>query len=302
LFVWLPLAAFVTAADSADCPSPFRFVERTDEGTLTLFEAQRPVFVYNFADRLKPGLAEDRRRSCYVHPIYGLDGETLTEDFPPEGHFHHRGLCWAWAEVKVGERVTDPWDLRGIRARFRSWIERRADSESATLAAEDEWVLDGEQVVATEVLRWRVYPATDVGRAIDVDWTIAAKAASLAVAGRPKAGYGGLMLRFPHLPQTVITTSEGPCAWADLSSCFTQDERRSGAAIFLHPAHPGIPVGWTLRHYGFLNPAWPGTTPVILKPDEPITLRYRLWIHRGDAAAGGVQQAYEAYRRTASLR
>lgn len=311
LFAWLPQAAFLMAADSADRPSPFRFVEQAAEGTLTLFEAERPVFVYNFTDRLKPGLAEDRKRSCYVHPIYGLDGETLTEDFPPEGHFHHRGLCWAWAEVKVGERVTDPWDLRGIRARFRGWMERRADSESATLAAEDEWVLDGEQVVATELLRWRVYAATDVGRAIDVDWTISAKGTGLTVAGRQKAGYGGLMLRFPNLPQTVITTSEGPqptdanlkpCVWADLSSCFSKDERRSGLAVFLHPAHPGTPVGWTLRHYGFLNPAWPGVTRVVLKPDEPITLRYRFWIHRGDSAAGGVQQAYEAYRRAASPR
>lgn len=304
-------ASCALAAQTPDNPSPFRFVERADEGTLTLLEADRPVFVYNFADRLKPGLPDDRKRSCYVHPIYGLDGEMLTEDFPPEGHFHHRGLCWAWAVVKVGDQLTDPWDLRRIRARFRSWVERRTESDSATMAAEDDWVLDGEKVVATEVLRWRVSPATDVGRAIDIDWTISTESSELSVAGRPKAGYGGLMLRFPNLPQTVITTSEGlqladanlkPCAWADLTSCFGKDERRSGAAIFLHSSHPGFPVGWTLRHYGFLNPAWPGVTPVVFNPREPVTLRYRLWVHRGDAAAGGVQQAYEAYRRTARTR
>ena len=68
LVVVLPGAAAL-AADSPDRPSPFRFVERADEGTLTLFEGDRPVFVYNFSDRLKPGLAEDRKRACYVHPI-----------------------------------------------------------------------------------------------------------------------------------------------------------------------------------------------------------------------------------------
>jgi hypothetical protein len=52
--------------------------------------------------------------------------------------------------------------------------------------------------------------------------------------------------------------------------------------------------------YGLLNPAWPGVTPVTLKPGEPLVLRYRLWIHRGDVAAGGVQQAYDAYRQAAT--
>lgn len=310
VIVW-PRAVVVRAADAASRPSDFRFEERADEGTLTLLEKERPVFVYNFTDRLKPGLAEDRRRSCYLHPIYGLDGEILTEDFPPEGHFHHRGLCWAWAVVNVGDQVTDPWDLRRIRARFGRWAERRTDPEGATLAAEDDWVFDGEKVVATETVRWRVLPATQAGRAIDIDWTISAKAHDLSVAGRPKAGYGGLMLRFPHLPQTALTTSAGPqsadanlkpCVWADLTSCFGKDERRSGAAIFLHPSHPGMPVGWTLRHYGFLNPAWPGVQAVALDPQQPITLRYRLWIHRGDAAAGEVAQEYEVYRAAAGGR
>jgi hypothetical protein len=298
-------AAFAPAADSADSPSPFRFVEQAADGTLTLFEAERPVFVYNFADRLKPGLPEDRKRSCYIHPIYGLDGETLTEDFPPEGHFHHRGLGWAWAEVKLGERLTDPWDLRGIRARFRSWAERETDPDRAILAAEDDWVLDETKVVATEVMRLEVHKATDVGRAIDVQWRLTAQGEPIQIAGRKTAGYGGFMFRFPALKQTVITTNEGPqptdanlkpCVWADLSSRFTQGDLRSGAAVFLHPTHPGLPVGWTLRYYGLLNPAWPGVTPITLKPGEPLVLRYRLWIHRGDAATGGVQQAYDAFR------
>ena len=93
-----------------------------------------------------------------------------------------------------------------------------------------------------------------------------------------------------------------PCTWADLTSCFSNDERRSGAALFLPASHPGLPVGWTLRHYGLLNPAWPGVTPVVLNPQEPLVLRYRLWIHRGDVTAGGVQQAYEAYRGTVNAR
>jgi sugar/nucleoside kinase (ribokinase family) len=33
---------------------------------------------------LPEGVPEDRRRSCYIHPIYGLDGQVLTDDFPKD--------------------------------------------------------------------------------------------------------------------------------------------------------------------------------------------------------------------------
>lgn len=304
----IPPVLVATAAALAADPagSPFRFVEQPDKGSLTLFEADRPVLAYQFGDRLKPGLKKDRTRSCYLHPVYGLDGETLTEDFPPHGHFHHRGICWAWAEVKVQGQITDPWDLRKIRAKFDRWTERRTDPDSATLAAQDDWVFDGSQVVATEVVRLHVHRATDKGRAIDVQWRFEPKVDPFEVAGRKKAGYGGWMFRFPELKQTVITTDQGPqptdanlkpCVWADLSSRFGAGEALSGAAIFLHPQHPGMPVGWTLRRYGLLNPAWPGTTPVAIPSGKPLVLEYRMWIHRGDAAAGGVREAYEAYRK-----
>jgi hypothetical protein len=46
---------------------------------------------------------------------------------------------------------------------------------------------------------------------------------------------------------------------------------------------------------GIINASWPGLEPVVLKPDEPVTLRYRVYIHRGDATAGEVKAAYAAY-------
>ena len=283
--------------------SPFRFVERQEKGTLTVFDGERPVMAYIFGDQLKEGLSPDRTRSSYVHPIYGLDGETLTLDFPAGGHFHHRGLCWAWAQVKVGDTMTDPWDLRRILTKFRRWAQRQCDEGGATLAVDNHWVFDGKRTVATEQISFRVHKATDVGRAIDVTWRIEAKE-PLALAGRPKKGYGGFMLRFPQLKDTVLTIDDGThpansdlkaSAWADLSSRFGKGDAMSGIAIFPHPSHPGLPVGWTLRSYGFINPAWPGPTPFALEPGKPLTLQYRLWVHRGDAAAGAVAQAYKNY-------
>ena len=48
-------------------------------------------------------------RSNYFHPLYDLDGNVLTEDFPKD-HIHHRGIFWAWHQVRInGTTVQDQW-------------------------------------------------------------------------------------------------------------------------------------------------------------------------------------------------
>jgi hypothetical protein len=80
-----------------------------------------------------------------------------------------------------------------------------------------------------------------------------------------------------------------------LSAKFGGRDTFSGVAIFDHNENPAFPNGWTLRHYGFLGVAWPGLEFYTLKPGEPLTLRYRVWIHRGGAEEGDVAAAYAAY-------
>jgi hypothetical protein len=95
---------------------------RRDEATgqFELSEAGKPVLRYNYQTN-DPGevlarvKADDRKyaraRSDYIHPLYGLDGQELTKDWPLE-HPHHRGIYWAWPEVDYrGERG----DLHALR-------------------------------------------------------------------------------------------------------------------------------------------------------------------------------------------
>src|SRR5688572_23793673 len=72
----------------------FYFTNITDK-SVALFENRRPVFVYNHGKIQEPAAPAARPRSTYVHPIYGLDGEVLTDDFPKD-HDYHRGLFWGW--------------------------------------------------------------------------------------------------------------------------------------------------------------------------------------------------------------
>jgi hypothetical protein len=288
-------AARTNAADS------FRFTNITSK-SLGLFEGDRPVFVYNHGILHRPGVPADRARSTYVHPLYGLDGEVLTDDFPKD-HYHHRGLFWAWPHVRIGEQHYDLWMLQGIEQRFERWLKREAGA-SATLGIENGWFVGNRKVVREQVW-FRVAPSSPEGRTLDVElnWTPLDK--TLTLEGAEGKSYGGLTLRFAPRTNTVITTplGQGPkdlsitrLPWADFSARFAGRAQASGAAIFVAPDHPDFPPEWLTRHYGVLCLGWPGVKSKTFQPGETIRCRYRIWIHRGAPDVEKVTQAYREYR------
>ena len=125
----------------------FRFVDDESNGVMRLLEDGKPVLSYRYGDQLAEGVPADRTRSSYLHPIYGLDGEQLTADFPND-HTHHRGLSWMWPRMKVGERAVELWHIKGIRDYFDKWIERSTDSKAAVLTVANKWKLDDGRKVA----------------------------------------------------------------------------------------------------------------------------------------------------------
>ncbi|MBM3881560.1 MAG: hypothetical protein FJ387_17855 [Verrucomicrobia bacterium] len=290
------------APGAAPPPPGFRFAPVNDT-SLGLWEADRPVLVYNHGVIRREGVPENRQRSTYVHPLYGLDGEVLTDDFPKD-HYHHRGLFWAWPHVNIEGQHYDLWMLTGIRHQFERWSARTVGPDHALLGVENGWYV-GERKVLAEQAWLRIHPATPNHRAIDVELSYLPLDRAVTLAGAEGKSYGGLTLRFAPRTGTVITTPLGNQAndlpmtrlpWADLTAQFAGPSQPSGAAIFIAPDHPDYPPMWLTRHYGVLCVGWPGTTPQTLPPGQPIRTRYRVWIHRGAAHAASLEQAYESYR------
>lgn len=290
-------------------PSPFRFVRHPD-GRLELLEEGKPVWVYNFGPQLKEGVAQQYRRADYLHPLYDLDGTVLTDDFPKD-HLHHRGLFWAWPEVKVGESTYDPWACQGIQHRFEDWLAQEAGPICAVLGVQVGWYLGERRVVRERVWLW-TYRADEVGRILDVALSLEAEDEPVPLRGRsPDKGYGGFTLRFAPFRDASIVTPQGRLAqdgvhvrlpWADFSARFRADETFSGAALFDHPQNPHHPTPWLLRYYGVLNPEWPALEWATLERGKPMTLRYRVWIHRGDARGGKVANAFAVWADPPSVR
>ena len=280
------------------------FVEDPTKGTLTIRDGKTEVLTYRSGDQLKPGIDPRYTQSCYIHPLFSLDGQALTDDSPAD-HLHHHGLFWTWPVVRTRGLSTSTWEpkLPRLRQHFVRWQKREAAKDSFLLSVENSWMLDGKEIVAKEVVTLRVHPPDKLGRAIDLELKIEALGGSLELQGThdQNKGYGGLCFRgAPILTGAIMTTDEGalkedavhrPFRWADLAT------RELGVAIFVSPDHPGFPTRWMIRnsYAGVINVSCPGLEPVVLKPGEPVTLRYRIYVHRGDSAAGEVKAAYFAY-------
>lgn len=285
----------------------FRFAEVTDK-SLGVWEGEQPVLVYNYGVISPTNVPADRARSSYVHPLYGLDGEVLTDDFPKD-HYHHRGLFWAWPHVKVDGQESDLWLLNGIRHRFDRWLKRETSPAAAIFAVENSWLI-AERKVMTEQAWFRVGPAMPEGRAIDVELAWTPTAAPVTLRGAEEKSYGGLTLRFaPHEGNPVITVPDGPTTedltiarlpWADLATRFAGRKNPSGAAIFIAPTHPDFPPEWLTRHYGVLCVGWPGVAEQTLAPGKTVRCRYRIWIHRGVPTLPQLQKRYEEFTQSIS--
>jgi len=300
MFLLIILVAFLTLTGSAQLTS----VEDPSSGTLTIRDGKADVFVYRFGDQLKAGIDPKYTQSCYIHPLYSLDGLVLTDDSPAD-HLHHHGVSWTWPVVRVRGLSTATWEpkLPRLRQFFIRWLKRETEKDSFLLSVENAWRLEGKEVVAKEIISLRVLPADRQGRSIDLELMIEAVGGPLELQGTPdqNKGYGGLCFRgAPLFTGAAMTTDQGPLKedviqtpfrWADIA---TKD---LGVAVFVSSDHPDFPPKWMIRnsYAGLINVSWPGLSPIVLKPGEPVTLRYRIYVHRGDAAAANVSAAYAAY-------
>ena len=296
-------------------PEPPPAIRKRDGGislaALTVLDAGKKVLSYVYGDTLPPGVDPRYTRASYIHPLYSLDGQVLTQDFPRD-HRHHHGLFWAWPVVEVRSVKTSNWEPAepALRQLFVKWIKREVTDAGARLVVENTWKLGGTEDVAEETVTIFVHGATLYGRAIDIEIVLRPVGGPITLRGAPEdnKGYSGLTFRGVDregwdedvFRGGSMTTDEGPLAadstgrafrWADISS------PGAGVAIFVSPDHPGFPLPWLVRnsYAGVLNPCWPGLEGAVLGPGIPISLRYRIYVHRGDAASGRVKEAYEAY-------
>ncbi|MCU0962431.1 MAG: PmoA family protein [Pirellulaceae bacterium] len=290
---------------TAPATPAFEFVELSPQ-SLELREGAQRVWAYNHGVITREDLPpQDHRhsRACYLHPLYGLSGEILTDDFPAD-HYHHHGVFWTWPHVLVEGQPHDLWAGPTMRQQFIRWLAREAGPVAAVLGVENGWYV-GDELVLVERIWMRTFAASAEDRAVDLEMYFTPQK-EIVLQGAEEKSYGGLTVRFAPGPraETVITVPTGPTtddlpdtplAWADFTSRFGQLEHRSGAAIFVPPQHPDYPPTWLTRYYGPLCVGWPGVHARNFPPGTPFGLEYRIWLHRQAVELADLEQVYASY-------
>lgn len=302
----------IEVAPGAEASGRSAFTIRQDgDVALQVLEGDRPVLNYNFGVITHESVPENdprRTRACYVHPVWGLDGEVLTDDFPKD-HYHHHGIFWSWPHVQRDGQEYDLWVGRGIQHRFVRWLCRETGPVAAVLASENGWFI-GEEKAVIERVCLRLYQADHDSQALDLEFEWVPVAKPLTLWGAEGKSYGGLTIRYAPRKETVITVPEGRTTedlletrlrWADFSGIFAERAEPSGAAVFIHPRHPDFPPTWLTRHYGCLCVGWPGVVSRTFQPGESIRTAYRVLIHRGLPEAAALEQDYSAYQSAADV-
>lgn len=242
----------------------------------------------------------------------------ITEDFPAD-HPHHRGIFWAWHQLYIGDkRIGDGWEIRDISWEVRSVREVPGPAGSRSIQTEVFWKSplwlggDGEEkAFLREQTTITAHPASADYRPIDFEISLLALEADMRIGGsEDEKGYGGFSARIRLADTMAFTGPEGmvkpenlPVAaggWLDISGPIGRGGALAGLSIIAHPDNPGYPNPWILRASQSMQNAvhpHPGAIPVPLSAQEPLTLRYRLVVHRGSAGSIDISAIKSEYNK-----
>lgn len=270
--------------------SSFTF-ERTSQG-IELSENGHPVFFYQEEPKSLDG---EYICNNYLHPLFSLKGDTLTEEFPTD-HPYHRGIFWAWHQIYVnGKSTGDGWIMENVQQDVIE-ISTASENKSAQLKLVVLWkspLFENSRPFLSETTTITAHRSENDIRKIDFAISLKALVPGVKIGGADnEKGYGGLCARL-KLPDDLIFTSmngkvtpqleqvaTGP--WMDFSASFGRKGETSGLTIFCHPKTPNYPAPWILRpKTSMQNIVFPGRERIEVLMDEPVVLYYRMIIHDG---------------------
>jgi hypothetical protein len=276
-------------------------------------EGKDSILNYQIADKSLNGTYS---RSNYIHPLYTLDGQILTEDFPSD-HLHHRGVFWAWHQLYVGDKqIGDAWEIKDFRWEVKSVRELKGQGDAKAIQAEvfwktTQWIDDegNEKAVVKEITTIKVYPAENRYRQIDITISILALEENMRIGGsEDEKGYGGFSPRIRLTEDVHFTSTAGEVkpdnlpveanGWMDISGSYGKRGELAGLSILCHPNNPGYPNPWILRSKRSMQNAvypFPGASAVPFSENQPTILRYRLLVHEGDSKALDIPAIHADY-------
>jgi len=275
------------------------------EGGFLFSENDEKVLFYQKEPKNLDGKSE---RCNYIHPLWGIDGTVLTEDFPAD-HLHHRGIFWAWHQIWIdGQRIGDGWEIKDFEQEVTDVEYFSKQGGIAVLKTEVNWKSNlwkkqGEKVpYLKEKATISIHPKIDNCRKIDFEISLLALEAYLTIGGSEDVkGYSGFSVRMA-LPEDVKFI--GPkgviepqneaiqsVGYVNISGSIGKNNGEGGIVMVDNPQNPGYPQPWILRKQKSMqNAAFPGNTTLPISNQKPLVLKYSLLVYSGKINEKGIQR------------
>jgi Methane oxygenase PmoA len=305
-FILLFSILFSAFSFYANGQSRFTFVENAQG--IELLEQGQPVYFYQRAPK-----SVDGRYICnnYLHPLFSIDGDTLTDEFP-EDHPYHRGIYWAWHQIYIDNKsIGDGWIMENFSEDVTD-IHSGVQNKMARLDLEVEWnssqFQNGKTFILENTTIW-VHPLSEDIRLIDFEIRLKALVPGISIGGSDdEKGYGGFCARIKLPHDLIFTSTNGPVIpqtlqiqagqWMDFSGSFDKNKKISGMSILSLPDFLNYPVHWILRkETAMQNIVFPGRQRINLSLNNPIVLKYRVAIHRGNAKEANINKLQKRYNK-----
>jgi hypothetical protein len=283
-------------------PAPALQWKDADPGVYSLKAGDREITRYNV------GALAEKHKKPFFYPLM-CHGVNLLRGWPmeprdgePVDHPHHTGHYFAFGEVNGKEY----WSKLPITPKK---FQKDSGQVYSEVTVENTW---GEDLVESQNVR-----IISLGEDEILDWTI-----TLTAAGGPvtfakdlkMAKEGAFVLRMNKelsfakgdAPEMILDAKgnkgeklarEAGAPWVDYSGSI--GGKKVGVAVMNHPSSFRYPSDWHVRAYGLFaaNP-WIIKGENTLQKGESLTLKWRVYPHEGDAAAGKVAEVFAGYANT----
>jgi hypothetical protein len=256
----------------------------------------------------------------FLYPILAPDGQELSRGYPvhprpddTKDHEWHRGIWWGHGDINGHDFWREKKDANGKSTTGTIRLDRVT---SPGLTIHQTLLTATQDTLASLTTTYAIKSAADA-TLINAALTIQSKQ-ELRFGDTDDGGFAvRLREEFREDRGATLLNANGakgakaiwgkPAAWTDFSTVI--EGKPYGVAILAHPSNLRHPSGWHARNYG-LNSANPFAASSFaeekggqrgaytLPPNQPLTLRYQLVIHLGDAIGANINQRFEEFAKS----
>jgi type 1 glutamine amidotransferase len=285
--------------------------DRSDT-TISLRKGKDVIWQYNF---------NNRYGKQYFHPVKA-GNSTLTCVSPPD-HPWHMGLWFSWKFINGVNywEYLDQYksDKTGFRSAGSTSIKKMKSFTNQDFSADLDIDIiyhpsDGEAVMSEKCLLHVSPPSPDGSYFIDFDHTFSPVSGDVIldrtpISGEPEGqswgGYSGLSIRFSQdytSPVVIAPDTSNNCrknGWVYMGFISLTGEK-AGVCLLQDPAYTTSLTRWYIindpsKPFYYYSPAAIFDGRIILKKEQQLHLRYRVWVIPGETRKEELQTKYASY-------